>query len=113
MFERAAILFNLASLYSQLGSSADRSNTDGIKRAVSHYQVSHLIPSLPRSYLIIAKHAAGTLSYLNTAVLPGLACAPDDEERPLDLSSAFVQGLENLMLAQAQECSWQLAKISG
>jgi programmed cell death 6-interacting protein len=38
--------------------------------------------------------------------------APDDEDIPLDLSTTFVQGLESLMLAQAQECSWQLAKIS-
>ncbi|EKM78721.1 hypothetical protein AGABI1DRAFT_59755 [Agaricus bisporus var. burnettii JB137-S8] len=93
-FERAAILFNLASLYSQLGASTDRSNTDGIKNAVARYQ-----------------YAAGTLSYLNT-VLPSLSKGIDEEEQPLDLTSPFVLGLKNLMLAQAQECSWQLAKIN-
>ncbi|KAF9450357.1 BRO1-domain-containing protein [Macrolepiota fuliginosa MF-IS2] len=95
VFERAAILFNLASLFSQLGASADRSNVEGIKQAVSYYQ-----------------HAAGTLSYLNTAVLPNLTYPPDIEETPLDLSAAFIQSLECLMLAQAQECSWQLAKLN-
>lgn len=57
------------------------------------------------------KYAAGTLSYLNT-VLPSLSKGMDEEEQPLDLTSPFVLGLKNLMLAQAQECSWQLAKIS-
>lgn len=94
-FERAAILFNLASLYSQLGASADRSSAEGIKRAATYYQ-----------------HSAGTLSYLNNAVIPKVVYGPDDEEIPLDLSTDFVHGLESLMLAQAQECSWQLAKIS-
>jgi len=31
---------------------------------------------------------------------------------PVELSNDFVKGLEWLMLAQAQECSWQLAKLS-
>ncbi|KAF8968115.1 BRO1-like domain-containing protein [Flammula alnicola] len=75
-FERACVLFNLASLYSQLGVAEDRSTTEGIKRAAANYQ-----------------QAAGTLSFLRNSVLPKL-------------------GLEWLMLAQAQECSWQLAKLS-
>ncbi|KXN89114.1 pH-response regulator protein palA/RIM20 [Leucoagaricus sp. SymC.cos] len=95
VFEHAAILFNLASLYSQLGAQADRANVEGIKRAANYFQ-----------------HAAGTLSYLSNAVLPKFLYTPDDEDMPLDLSPAFVQGLESLMLAQAQECSWQLAKIN-
>jgi programmed cell death 6-interacting protein len=57
------------------------------------------------------KHAAGTLSYLNT-VLPSLSNEIDEDQRPLDLTASFILGLKNLMLAQAQECSWQLAKIS-
>lgn len=112
VFEHASLLFNLASLYSQLGSQADRSNAEGIKRAVSHYQVGFSISYLPLKYLIIDKLSAGTLSYLNNAILPKIVYPPDDDEIPLDLSTAFVQGLESLMLAQAQECSWQLAKIS-
>ncbi|KAJ7284953.1 BRO1-like domain-containing protein [Mycena rebaudengoi] len=94
-FECAAVLFNLAVLYSQLAASEDRSNADGIKRAIPNYQ-----------------QAAGTLSYLRESALPKLTYAPDEEEVPLDLSEPFVYGLEWLMLAQAQECWWQNAKIS-
>ena len=112
MFERASLLFNLASLYSQLGSQADRSNAEGIKRAVSYYQVGCPVTHLLPEYLIIEKLSAGTLSYLNDATLPKIVYPADDEEIPLDLSTTFIQGLESLMLAQAQECSWQLAKIS-
>ncbi|KAJ7364036.1 BRO1-like domain-containing protein [Mycena albidolilacea] len=94
-FERAAVLFNLAALYSQLAASEDRSTADGIKRAIPNFQA-----------------AAGTLSYLRTSVLPKLAFAPDDEEIPLDLSVSFVYGLEWFMLAQAQECWWQNARLN-
>ena len=38
-FERAAVIFNLAALYSQLGAEEDRSNKDGVKRASAYYQV--------------------------------------------------------------------------
>ncbi|KAJ8072525.1 pH-response regulator protein palA/rim20 [Marasmius tenuissimus] len=58
VFERAAVIFNLAALYSQLARDEDRASGDGLKRAVSFYQ-----------------------------------------------------GLEWLMLAQAQECFWQKAKL--
>jgi programmed cell death 6-interacting protein len=58
------------------------------------------------------QYAAGTLSFLKSSALPKLVFSPDDEEIPMDLSDAFVQGLEWLMLAQAQECSWQMAKLS-
>lgn len=57
-----------------------------------------------------AKYAAGVLSFLRTSGLPTLVFSPD-EEIPLDLSQDFVQGLEWLMVAQAQECSWQVAVI--
>ncbi|PPQ95240.1 hypothetical protein CVT26_014931 [Gymnopilus dilepis] len=95
LFERASVLFNLAALYSQLAASQDRSASEGIKRAASYYQ-----------------QAAGTLGFLQSSVIPKLTYAPDDEQIPLDLSSGFIKGLEWLMLAQAQECTWQLAKIS-
>ncbi|KAF8149996.1 BRO1-like domain-containing protein [Crassisporium funariophilum] len=95
IFERASVLFNLASLYSRIAAAEDRSTSDGIKRAASNYQ-----------------QAAGTLSFMHSSVLPKLIYSPDDEEKPLDLSNDFVKALEWLMLAQAQECTWQLAKLS-
>ncbi|KAL0565208.1 pH-response regulator protein palA/rim20, partial [Marasmius crinis-equi] len=94
VFERAAVIFNLAALYSQLARDEDRASGDGLKRAVAFYQ-----------------NASGTLQYLRIAVLPKLLFSPEDEETPLDLSTPFVQALEWLMLAQAQECFWQKAKL--
>lgn len=38
-YERAATLFNLAALYSQLARAEDRSHAEGIKRANAFYQV--------------------------------------------------------------------------
>jgi len=38
-FERAAVLFNLAALYSQLAVAEDRSNREGVRRASAYYQV--------------------------------------------------------------------------
>lgn len=91
-FERAAVLFNLAALYSQLAIAEDRSSQDGLKRASTYYQ-----------------HAAGTLAYLNSSALPKLNLPPDIEETPTDLTEPFVKSLMSLMLAQAQECAWQRA----
>ncbi|KAG5647384.1 hypothetical protein DXG03_000454 [Asterophora parasitica] len=95
VFERCGVLFNLASLYSQLAAAEERSTMDGIKRATANYQ-----------------YAAGVLSFLKASGLPKLVYSPDDEEIPRDLSDAFASALEFLMLAQAQECSWQMAKLS-
>ncbi|KAH6913067.1 pH-response regulator [Coprinopsis sp. MPI-PUGE-AT-0042] len=94
VYERASIVFNLAALYSQLANAEDRSTPEGIKRAAAYYQ-----------------QAAGTLSYLRSSVIPHLVVTPD-EEAPVDLTEGAVGGLEFLMLAQAQECSWQMAKLN-
>ncbi|KAF5377377.1 hypothetical protein D9757_008033 [Collybiopsis confluens] len=94
IFERAALLFNLGALFSQLAASEDRSNIDGIKRAAANFQC-----------------ASGTFQYLRTIVLPTFLFPPSEEDCPIDLSSPFIHVLEYLTLAQAQECFWQKAKI--
>ncbi|KAH7884708.1 BRO1-like domain-containing protein [Phlebopus sp. FC_14] len=91
-FERTAILFNLAALYSQLAASEDRSTQDGLKRATAYYQ-----------------SGAGTFAYIISSALPKLNIPPDAEESPLDLTEPVIKCLEWLMLAQAQECAWQRA----
>ncbi|KAF8485939.1 pH-response regulator [Russula ochroleuca] len=92
-FERCCLLFNLASLYSQLGLAEDRTTSDGVKRASAFYQSS-----------------AGTLSYLRTSAWHKLKASLSEEDGlPLDLSEAFLSSIESLMLAQAQECVWQWA----
>ncbi|KAI0065090.1 BRO1-domain-containing protein [Artomyces pyxidatus] len=98
-YERCSILFNLAALYSQLATSEDRSNSEGVKRASAFYQAS----SPP--------FAAGTFSYLLSTALPSLRTTIGVEELPLDLSEALVRSCEWLVLAQAQECAWQLAVL--
>ncbi|KIK63137.1 hypothetical protein GYMLUDRAFT_242199 [Collybiopsis luxurians FD-317 M1] len=95
VFERAALLFNLGSLYSQLAALEDRSNIEGIKRAAAYFQ-----------------NVSGTFQYLRLTVLPTFSIPPgDDEETPADLSSPFILAIEYLALAQAQECFWQKAKL--
>lgn len=108
-FERAATLFNLAALYSQLAASEDRSTPDGLKRATLHYQVCSDSPVTSSPTQPCPKNAAGTFTFLRTAALPKLSIPPDAEESPLDLTVPFVHSLESLMLAQAQECAWQRA----
>ncbi|KDQ14864.1 hypothetical protein BOTBODRAFT_158886 [Botryobasidium botryosum FD-172 SS1] len=98
-YERACVLFNLASLYCQLASAQDRISAEGIKRASNQFQLS-----------------AGVLSYLIAEVLPPLQSSLESSQTPTslppDLSEPFLLSLEWLMLAQAQECSWQKA-VSG
>jgi programmed cell death 6-interacting protein len=112
VFERCGVLFNLASLYSQLAASEDRSTTEGIKRATANYQVFYTIAAVSAVHSRRYQYAAGVLSFLKTSGLPKLLYSPEDEDIPRDISDAFATALELLMLAQAQECSWQLAKLS-
>ena len=58
----------------------------------------------------IIESAAGTFSYLKGSARTKLnATLAADEQLPLDLSEAFLNSMESLMLAQAQECVWQWA----
>ena len=84
-FELANILFNLASLYSQLAFAGNRTTPEGLKTA-AQYGMS----------------AAGTLAFLRTEVIPDMRSTP-----PEDMDDMTLQSLENLCLAQAQECFWQ------
>lgn len=40
-YERCNILLNVAAIYSRLAGMEDRSQPEGMKRAISHFQVSH------------------------------------------------------------------------
>jgi programmed cell death 6-interacting protein len=50
MFERAALIFNLAALYSQLAEHENRNHIDGIKQAINSYQVRFLAPHRTRGH---------------------------------------------------------------
>ncbi|CAE7067530.1 unnamed protein product [Rhizoctonia solani] len=94
-FERACVLFNLAALYSQLGTAAGRNTTEGIKIVAAHFQ-----------------NAAGVLQYLSKEVIPALASSLGQAATmPSELLEPSLKSLEYLMLAQAQECYWQKASM--
>lgn len=89
--ELANILFNLAALYSQLALSSNRASSDGLKNAASNFCL-----------------AAGVISHLKTNITPELRSSP-----PEDMDDLTLESLENLMLAQGQECYWQKAVKDG
>ncbi|XP_017281377.1 rhophilin-2 isoform X2 [Kryptolebias marmoratus] len=76
--EKASILFNMAALYSQIGTRSDRQTVEGLKEAVSAFQ-----------------KAAGVLNLLKETFthIPSY-----------DMSPAMISMLIRLMLAQAQQC---------
>ena len=86
-FELANILYNLAALYSQLAFANNRTTSDGLKVAAQYGMA-----------------AAGTISFLRTEVIPDMRSTP-----PEDMDDITLQSLEELCLAQAQECYWQKA----
>lgn len=90
-FELANILFNLAALYSQLAYALNRTTADGLKQACNY-----------------SCHAAGVLSHLRTDIIPDLRSSP-----PEDMDEMTLQSLEQLLLAQGQECFWQKAVKDG
>lgn len=86
-FELANIIFNLCSLYSQLAFSLNRTTSDGLKQACNYFC-----------------QAAGVLAHLRADILPDLRASP-----PEDMDEMTLLSLEQLCLAQAQECFWQKA----
>jgi len=91
-FELMNILFNLAALYSHLGMSSPRNNTEGLKTAASYFAL-----------------AAGVLSHMQTAILPELRMS----DPPEDMDRHTLESLMQLFLAQMQECFWQKAVMDG
>ena len=90
-FELANILFNLAALYSQLAFATNRTTSDGLKTASGY-----------------GSAAAGTLCFLRTEIIPEMRSSP-----PEDMDEVTLESLEQLCLAQAQECFWQKAVKDG
>lgn len=86
-FELANVLFNYASLHSQLAFANNRTTSEGLKQA-AQYGVT----------------AAGTLNYLRTEIVPDMRSTA-----PEDMDEMTLESLEQMCLAQAQECFWQKA----
>ncbi|KAL0430203.1 UNVERIFIED_CONTAM: Vacuolar-sorting protein BRO1 [Sesamum radiatum] len=85
--KKAAVLFNLGAVHSQIGLSSDRSAVEG-RRQASHSFIA----------------AAGAFAFLrdNVAMKASIGSSTT-----LDLSVECVGMLERLMLAQAQECVYE------
>lgn len=90
-FELANVLYNLAALYSQLAVSQNRSTSEGLKSAYNYFC-----------------QAAGVISHLKTEVIPELRTLP-----PEDMDTLTQECLQQLLLAQAQECFWSKAVKDG
>ena len=112
-YERASVLFNLAALYSQLGSSEDRASSQGLKQAIALYQASQssyvISKQRIKPLMIASQNAAGTLHYALSSAIPPLRPSIFEQDMPIELTEPFIESLEFLMLAQAQECVWQKA----
>lgn len=85
--EKASILFNMAALYSQLGTRANRQILTGLEEAVSSFQ-----------------KAAGVLNNLKETFT---------HTPSYDMSPAMLSMLIRLMLAQAQECLFEKIALPG
>ncbi|KAL4420092.1 hypothetical protein ABPG77_000573 [Micractinium sp. CCAP 211/92] len=81
-FEKAAVLFNLGAVQSQMALACDRKTDQGLKESAKYFQDS-----------------AGSFGYLRD-----VASLKLESPRPLDLTPEAASMLEKLMLAQAQEC---------
>ncbi|KAG4208677.1 hypothetical protein ERO13_A03G148400v2 [Gossypium hirsutum] len=85
--EKAAILFNLGGVYSQIGLSYDRATVEGRRQA------SHAFIAAAGSFAFLRDNASTKASMGNSTTV--------------DLSVECAGMLERLMLAQAQECVFE------
>ncbi|TPX56668.1 hypothetical protein PhCBS80983_g04377 [Powellomyces hirtus] len=87
-YEKAAVLFNIGAMYSQLAVSENRATTDGLKRAATYFQQS-----------------AGAFKDIQDRL-------PEwNVPTTSDFQAATLMTLTNFMLAQAQECFWYKAVV--
>lgn len=85
--EKASVLFNMAGLYSQIGTRSDRQTIGGLEEAISCFQ-----------------KAAGTLHYLKETFT---------HTPSYDMSPAMLSMLIRMMIAQAQECIFEKTALPG
>ncbi|XP_047219271.1 rhophilin-2 isoform X1 [Girardinichthys multiradiatus] len=85
--EKASMVFNMAALYSQIGTRSDRQTIVGLGEAISSFQ-----------------KAAGMLSHLKETFT---------HTPSYDMSPAMVGMLIRLMIAQAQECIFEKIALPG
>lgn len=108
-FERAAVLYNIASVYASLAASERRAEAEGIKRALTYLTVSLRLPTVE----LTLQQSAGVLQYLLTTVLPTLKSEiAMPQAAGYDMTESFLTTMREFVLAEAQECFWQQAVLS-
>ncbi|KAK3703967.1 hypothetical protein QZH41_009890, partial [Actinostola sp. cb2023] len=80
-FEKASLLFNIASLWSQIGTKQDRSTEEGVNMAFTSFQ-----------------KAAGVFGYTRDNFV---------NSPSVDMTQDTLEALMELMLVQAQACLWE------
>lgn len=85
------VLYNLGALYSQLALSLNRTTSEGLKTACNYFCLG-----------------AGVIAHLKDHVVPEMRSTP-----PEDMDTMTLESLQQLLLAQAQECFWQKAVMDG
>jgi hypothetical protein len=88
-YEKAAVLWNVAGLYSQLAANQRHWSDTGRKQASSYFQ-----------------HAAGVILFIRDIVCPQFKNKLDASN---DLHDTTLTGCATLMLAQASECYYEKA----
>jgi hypothetical protein len=91
-YEKASVLFNIASIYSQLGAVERLWSVDGKKRASIYFQ-----------------QAAGILIYIRDVLTQRFKISVDPNA---DLHESTLSAMATLMLAQAAECFYEKANDS-
>ena len=90
-FELANVLYNLAALYTQLAVSLNRTTSEGLRAACNYFC-----------------QAAGVVAHIKQNVIPDLRTDP-----PEDMDTMTLESIEQLLLAQGQECFWSKAVKDG
>ena len=85
------MLYNLAALYSQLAVSLNRTTSEGLKNACNYFC-----------------QAAGVIMHIKNEIIPEMRGSP-----PEDMDVMTLESIQQLMLAQAQECFWSKAVKDG
>ncbi|XP_043394917.1 rhophilin-1 isoform X7 [Chelonia mydas] len=85
-FEKGSVLFNIGALHTQIGARQDRTTLQGVDRAIDAFQ-----------------KAAGAFNYLKE----NFSNAPS-----LDMSTASLNMLVRLMIAQVQECVFEKVTLT-
>ncbi|XP_033012525.1 rhophilin-2 [Lacerta agilis] len=87
LLEKASVLFNIGALYTQIGTRCHRQTQAGLQKAIEAFQ-----------------KAAGVLNYLKETFT---------HTPSYDMSPAMLSVLVKMMLAQAQECDFELICLPG